>query len=181
MLVEWQKCASKHHLFKLLFVLCFFLILLSVVTKFSLNIEIPNIKKIIDVSNLEPKVSPTPDIQGIISTTEIKYQKSSQTTTKLPKVLESKALTTKNIQDIKSSTEIKPQEISKATNKTQILKKILFYTGIFTLDDWGFGFGQEPFERCPVSNCFTTNKQSDGPLISGFHMVSDFSILHSIC
>ena len=139
-----------------------------------------DIKRIIDVSNLELKVLPTQDIQATISTTEINHQKSNLTTTKLPKVLESKALTTKNIQDIKSSTDIKPQEISKATNKTQILKKILFYTGIFTLDDWGFGFGQEPFERCPVSNCLTSNNQSDGPLISGFHMFLDFSILHSI-
>ena len=180
MLVEWQKCASKSHLFRLLGVLCFVLLLVSTVTRFSLNVEMPDIKKIIDVSNLEHKVLQTLKIKTTISTAETKYQKSSLTTTKIPKVLESKALTPKNIQDIKSSTEVKPEEISKETNKTQILKKILFYTGIFTLDDWGFGFGQEPFERCPVSNCFTTNKQSDGPLISGFHMFLDFSNLFSI-
>ena len=60
-----------------------------------------DIKRIIDVSNLELKVLPTQDIQATISTTEINHQKSNLTTTKLPKVLESKALTTKNIQDIK--------------------------------------------------------------------------------
>ena len=151
------------------------------VTKFYVNIEIPDIKKIIDVANLEPKVLPILDIQESISAREIRYQKTSQATTEMPKVLESTLLKTQNIQEIQPSTEIKHQEISEATNKTQILKKILFFTGIFTLEDWGFGFGQKPFERCPVSNCFTTNKQSDGPLISGFHMFLDFSILHSIC
>ena len=180
MLRTLQKSILKNYLFKLLCALCFFLFLLSMVTKFYVNIEIPDIKKIIDVANIEPKVLPSLDIQQIMSTTEIRYQKPSQTTTKMPKVLESKVLKTQNIQEIHPSTEIKHQEVSEATNKAQTLKKILFFTGIFTLEDWGFGFGQKPFERCPVSNCFTTNKQSDGPLISGFHMFLDFSISHSI-
>ena len=180
MLRTLQKSISKNYLFKLLCALCFFLFLLSMVTKFYVNIEIPGIKKIIDVANLEPKVLPILDIQESISAREIRYQKTSQATTEMPKVLESTLLKIQNIQEIQPSTEIKHQEISEATNKTQILKKILFFTGIFTLEDWGFGFGQEPFERCPVSNCFTTNKQSDGPSISGFHMFLDFSILRSI-
>ena len=138
--------------------------------------EIPAIKKITDVSNSEAKVLQTLDIQEIISTTEIKYQKTSQTTTEMQKALESKVLKTQNIQEIKPTTEIKHQEISERSNKAQKLKTILFYTGIFTLEDWGFGFGQEPFKRCPVSNCFTTNKLIDKSSISGFHMFLGFSI-----
>ena len=90
MSVEWRKFTSKNHLLKLLGVLCFFLILVSMVKNVSLNIKVPDIKKIIDVSNLEPKVLPTLSIQTTISTTEIKYHESSLTTTKIQKVLESK-------------------------------------------------------------------------------------------
>ena len=48
------------------------------------------------------------------------------------------------------------------------VKKILFYTPFFSMKDWGFGFGQKPFERCPVSNCLTTNDRSYLKSISGF-------------
>ena len=38
------------------------------------------------------------------------------------------------------------------------VKRILFFTPYFGMEDWGFGFGSEPFGRCPVKNCFVTNK-----------------------
>ena len=25
------------------------------------------------------------------------------------------------------------------------------------MEDWGIGFGSEPFEQCPTKNCFVTN------------------------
>ena len=56
-------------------------------------------------------------------------------------------------------------EIHQETNKTASfdeLKKILFFTPYFHMNDWQFGFGHKPFERfgCPVSNCYTTNNHS---------------------
>ena len=38
------------------------------------------------------------------------------------------------------------------------VKRILFFTSYFGMEDWGFGIGSEPFGRCPVKNCFVTNK-----------------------
>ena len=38
------------------------------------------------------------------------------------------------------------------------VKRILFFTPYFGMEDWGFGIGSEPFGRCPVKNCFVTNK-----------------------
>ena len=54
------------------------------------------------------------------------------------------------------------------TKETPNVKKILFYTPYFSMNNWGFGFGQKPFERCPVSNCLTTNDRSYLNSISGF-------------
>ena len=41
-------------------------------------------------------------------------------------------------------------------------KKILYYTPYFTLTDFEFGFGQEPFKElnCPVTNCYATNDRN---------------------
>ena len=38
------------------------------------------------------------------------------------------------------------------------VKRILFFTSYFGMEDWGFGIGSEPFGPCPVKNCFVTNK-----------------------
>ena len=38
------------------------------------------------------------------------------------------------------------------------VKRILFFTPYFGMEDWGFGIGSEPFGPCPVKNCFVTNK-----------------------
>ena len=56
-------------------------------------------------------------------------------------------------------------EIHQEKNKTATfdeLKKILFFTPYFHMNDWQFGFGHEPFVKyaCPVSNCYTTNNHS---------------------
>ena len=61
----------------------------------------------------------------------------------------------------------KPPPPNNITN----LKKILFYTPYFYMKDWGFGFGQEPFKRCPVSNCYTTNNRNLLNSISDFDAV----------
>ena len=71
------------------------------------------------------------------------------------------------IQEMKSST--KPNSLP---NKSLKVKKILFYTPLFNLRDWGFGFGQEPFKRCPVSNCLTSDNRSLNS-ISGCVLILD--------
>ena len=136
---------QRQHLFIIVYVLCLFIFLHSMVTKtdyLNIKIQVPKIsdvRKMVVVSNMESKLLPTKYLQKNISSAEI----------------------------------------DRATNKTQKVKKILFYTPIFNLEDWGFGFGQEPFERCPVSNCFTTNNHALNS-ISGFPMILDFSTFSSL-
>ena len=42
-------------------------------------------------------------------------------------------------------------------------KKILYFTSYFHMKDWNFGVGHKPFvdHKCPVTNCYITNKRSD--------------------
>jgi len=42
-------------------------------------------------------------------------------------------------------------------------KKILYFTSNFGMDDWMFGFGNQPFldHKCPVTNCYITNKRDN--------------------
>ena len=41
-------------------------------------------------------------------------------------------------------------------------KKILYFTSYFSMKDWMFGFGNQPFveNKCPVTNCYITNKRN---------------------
>ena len=41
-------------------------------------------------------------------------------------------------------------------------KMILYYTKVFDMENFAFGFGREPFLNlgCPVNNCFATNNRS---------------------
>ena len=54
------------------------------------------------------------------------------------------------------------QHDQKDLKKVEKQKKILFFTPYFSLLDWQFGFGNQPFIdfQCPVTNCFTTNNRS---------------------
>ena len=58
-------------------------------------------------------------------------------------------------------TNMKTRSSKREVNQTQ-LKKILYYTPLFTHFDWGFGYGLEPFKvnKCPVTNCLTTNDRN---------------------
>ena len=42
-------------------------------------------------------------------------------------------------------------------------KKILYFTSYFGMHDWRFGFGNQPFleHKCPVTNCYITNKRDN--------------------
>ena len=52
---------------------------------------------------------------------------------------------------------ISAKACSSSKTKLSAPKRILFYTSYFSMKDWLFGFGQKPFENCPVSNCLTTD------------------------
>ena len=112
--------------------------------------------KIIGVSDLESKVLLTENLQDDVSMPEFKPEEKSEITIKTPKAKESKVL---------------------PTNEDKNLKKIYFWTSLFSLEDWGFGFGQKPFERCPESNCLTTNEPIDYSMLSGFQKFLNFSAL----
>ena len=47
--------------------------------------------------------------------------------------------------------------------KFETAKKILYFTSYFGMHDWMFGFGNQPFldHKCPVTNCFITNKRDN--------------------
>ena len=44
------------------------------------------------------------------------------------------------------------------SNKISSVKRVLFFTSMFGLKDWGFGIGSDPFKRCSVKNCFATSE-----------------------
>ena len=46
--------------------------------------------------------------------------------------------------------------------KFEQAKKILYFTSYFGMKDWMFGFGNQPFvdHKCPVTNCYITNKRN---------------------
>ena len=44
------------------------------------------------------------------------------------------------------------------SNNMPVVKRILFFTPMFGLNDWGFGIGSDPFKRCSVKNCFATSE-----------------------
>ena len=59
------------------------------------------------------------------------------------------------------------EETDKANTNTEYkfetAKKILYFTPHWGMQDWMFGFGNQPFldHKCPVSNCYITNKRDN--------------------
>jgi Fucosyltransferase, N-terminal len=55
---------------------------------------------------------------------------------------------------------IQQHQISTTTAAPQKRKRILFWTKYFGIDHFHVGFGQKPFQHCPVSNCETTKRRN---------------------
>ena len=55
------------------------------------------------------------------------------------------------------------QEKINSEYKFETAKKILYFTSYFGMHDWRFGFGNQPFldHKCPVTNCYITNKRDN--------------------
>ena len=55
------------------------------------------------------------------------------------------------------------QEKMNPEYKFETAKKILYFTSYFGMHDWMFGFGNQPFldHKCPVTNCYITNKRDN--------------------
>ncbi len=73
----------------------------------------------------------------------------------------------KHLENVDMQTNYRPIFVAQQQGKNKksvqpSMKKILFYTPFFHMQDWEFGFGHEPFVnfQCPVSSCFTTNNKS---------------------
>lgn len=60
-----------------------------------------------------------------------------------------------------------------AEQEFKSIKKILYFNKYFHLNDWRFGFGNEPFHawNCPVTNCFTTDNRSLLPSLADFDAI----------
>ena len=62
-----------------------------------------------------------------------------------------------------TSIENKSQTLPNPEYKFETAKKILLFTSYFGMHDWMFGFGHQPFidHKCPVTNCYITNKRDN--------------------
>jgi alpha-1,3-fucosyltransferase len=72
-----------------------------------------------------------------------------------------------------------------STNTSDALKYILYYTPFWTAPDYLFGFGQEPFQGCPLQqNCFATNDRghlkSTGDFDAVLFHAADFNLKQNL-